>query len=59
MKAAAARAVPENLSSFIARGLASRDAAHASGRYVTATTVVGKLARRLKKNARKKAAIAK
>lgn len=55
---AAARAVPESLSGFIARGLASREAAQASGRYVMATTVVGKLARRLK-NAREKAVIAK
>lgn len=58
MKAAAARAVRETLSGFVVRGLASRDAAYASGRYITATAVVGKLARRLK-NARKKAAIAK
>jgi len=43
---------------FIARGLASRDAAQASGRYVKAATVLGKLERRLK-NARKKAAIVK
>lgn len=43
---------------FIARGLASRDAARASGRYVKAATVLGKLERRLK-SARKKAAIAK
>lgn len=58
MKAAAARAVRETLSGFAARGLASRDAAQASGRYVKATTVVGKLARRLK-SAREKAASAK
>ena len=43
---------------FVARGLASRDAASASGRYVKAGTVLGKLERRLK-TARKKAAIAK
>ena len=43
---------------FIARGLASRDAARTSGRYVTAATVLGKLDRRLK-SARKKAANAK
>jgi predicted transcriptional regulator len=43
---------------FIARGLASRDAARASGRYVKASTVLGKLNRRLA-NARKKAAIGK
>ena len=43
---------------FVARGLASRDAARASGRYVKAATVLGKLNRRLM-NARKKAAIAK
>jgi predicted transcriptional regulator len=43
---------------FIARGLASRDAAQASGRYVKAATVLGKLERRMK-NARKKAAIVK
>lgn len=43
---------------FIARGLASRDAARASGRYVKAATVLGKLERRLK-SARKKVAIAK
>ena len=43
---------------FIARGLASRDAAQASGRYVKAAAVLGKLERRLK-NARKKAAIVK
>lgn len=43
---------------FIARGLASRDAARTSGRYVTAATVLGKLDRRLK-SARKKAASAK
>jgi predicted transcriptional regulator len=39
---------------FVARGLASRDSARASGRYVTAAAVLGKLARRLK-SARKKA----
>lgn len=43
---------------FIERGLASRDAARASGRYVTAATVLGKLDRRLK-NARKKSVGAK
>ncbi|MDO8790086.1 MAG: YlcI/YnfO family protein [Sulfuritalea sp.] len=43
---------------FIARGLASRDAALASGRYVKAATVLGKLERRLK-NAHKKAVIVK
>ena len=43
---------------FIARGLASRDAARTSGRYVTAATVLGKLDRLLK-SARKKAASAK
>ena len=42
---------------FVARGLASRDAARASGRYVKAATVLGKLERRLK-NARKKTPIA-
>ncbi|OHC64873.1 MAG: prevent-host-death protein [Rhodocyclales bacterium GWA2_65_19] len=45
-------------SEFIARGLASRDAARASGRYVTAASVLGKLDRRLK-SARKKSAGAK
>ncbi|MDP2826053.1 MAG: YlcI/YnfO family protein [Sulfuritalea sp.] len=40
---------------FVTRGLASRDAARASGRYVKAATVLGKLDRRLM-NARKKAA---
>ena len=40
---------------FISRGLISRDAARASGRYVTAATVLGKLGRRLK-TARKKTA---
>ena len=43
---------------FVARGLASRDAARASGRYITAATVLGKLDRRLK-IARKKSASAK
>ncbi len=43
---------------FVARGLASRDAARASGRYVKAATVLGKLKRRLK-GAQKKAANAK
>jgi predicted transcriptional regulator len=43
---------------FVERGLASRDAARASGRYVTAAAVRGKLDRRLK-SARKKAAIVK
>jgi predicted transcriptional regulator len=43
---------------FVERGLASRDSARASGRYVKAATVLGKLERRLK-NARKKAAIVK
>lgn len=43
---------------FVARGLASRDAARASGRYITAASVLGKLDRRLK-NARKKSAGAK
>lgn len=43
---------------FVARGLASRDAASASGRYVKAATVLGKLERRVK-NARKKTATAK
>ena len=43
---------------FVARGLASRDAARASGRYVKASTVLGKLNRRLT-NAHKKSAAAK
>jgi len=43
---------------FVARGLASRDAARASGRYITAATVLSKLDRRLK-IARKKSASAK
>ena len=43
---------------FIERGLASRDAARASGRYVTAAAVLGKLDRRLK-GARKRMAAAK
>lgn len=43
---------------FVARGIASRDAARASGSYVKASTVLGKLKRRLA-NAHKKAAIAK
>lgn len=43
---------------FVARGLASRDAAQASGSYVKAATVLAKLERRLK-NARKKTTIAK
>lgn len=43
---------------FVARGLASRDAAHASGHYIKAATVLGKLNRRLT-NARKKTAAAK
>jgi len=42
---------------FIARGLASRDAARASGRYVKASAVLGKLKRRLT-SARKKTAAA-
>lgn len=45
-------------SEFVARGLASRDAARASGRYVSAASVLGKLDRRLK-SARKKSAGAK
>ncbi len=43
---------------FIERGLASRDAARTSGRYVKAATVLGKIKRRLAK-ARSTAAIAK
>jgi len=43
---------------FIERGLASRDAARASGRYVKASTVLGKIKRRLA-NARNKPAIVK
>ncbi len=43
---------------FVERGLASRDAARASGRYVKAAGVVGKLERRVKA-ARKKLAGAK
>ena len=43
---------------FVARGLASRDAARASGRYVQAATVLGKLKRRLA-NANKKSAATK
>ena len=43
---------------FVARGLTLRDAARASGRYVKAATVLGKLKRRLK-GAQKKAANAK
>ncbi|MDK9704238.1 MAG: prevent-host-death protein [Sulfuritalea sp.] len=43
---------------FVARGLASRDVARASGRYITAATVLGKLDRRLKV-AHKKSASAK
>ena len=43
---------------FVERGLASRDEARASGRYVAAATVLGKLDRRLK-TARKKVAGAK
>ena len=42
---------------FVARGLASRDAARTSGRYVKASTVLGKLKRRLT-SARKKTAAA-
>jgi predicted transcriptional regulator len=42
---------------FVARGLAARDAARASGRYVKAATVLGKLKRRLTR-ARTKAASA-
>jgi predicted transcriptional regulator len=42
---------------FIERGLASRDAARASGRYVKAATVLAKIKRRLAK-ANKKAAAA-
>lgn len=38
---------------FIARGLASRDAARTSGRYVKASTVLGKLKRRLTSTRRK------
>ncbi len=38
----------ETMSGFIARGLASRDSAHASGRYVKALTVLDKLSRRVK-----------
>lgn len=40
---------------FVARGIASADAARSSGRYVSATAVLGKLDRRLVK-ARRKAA---
>lgn len=40
---------------FVTRGLASRDAARASGRYVKASTVLGKLKRRLT-SAQKKSA---
>jgi hypothetical protein len=58
MKTATTRTDRETLSGFIARGLASRSAAQASGRYVTASTVLGKLEARLK-NAHKKTAIAK
>ncbi len=36
------------MSGFLARGLASRDAAQASGRYVKTATVVGKLKLRVK-----------
>lgn len=43
---------------FVTRGLASREAARTSGRYVKATTVLGKLNRRLMK-ARKKSTIVK
>jgi len=43
---------------FVVRGLASRDKARASGRYVAAATVLGKLDRHLK-IARKKSASAK
>lgn len=43
---------------FIARGIASRDAARASGRYIKVATVLGKLKRRLTK-AHKTAATAK
>lgn len=43
---------------FITRGLASQDAANASGRYVSAATVLGNLKRHLK-NAHKKPAIVK
>ncbi len=42
---------------FVARGLAARDAARASGRYVKAATVLGKIKRRLAK-ARNTTAIA-
>ncbi len=38
----------ETQSGFLARGLASRHAAHASGRYVKAATVLNELTRRLK-----------
>lgn len=58
MKVAAIPADGETLSGFVARGLASRDAANASGRYVKAATVLGKLETRLK-IARRKAATTK
>lgn len=48
----------ETMSGFIARGLASRDSSLASGRYVKAQTVLGKLSRRVK-DACTKAAIGK
>lgn len=38
----------EAMSGFIARGLVSRDAAHASGRYVKTATVGGKQELRVK-----------
>ena len=43
---------------FIERGLAARDAARASGQYVKASTILGKLKRPLT-NARRTTAIAK
>ena len=47
-------AAGETLFDFVARGLASRDEARASGGHVTAASVLGKLDRRLE-GARKKA----
>ncbi|MDP1732841.1 MAG: hypothetical protein Q8L44_00595 [Sulfuritalea sp.] len=58
MKIAAIPTDGETLSGFVARGLASRDAASASGHYVKTGTVLGKLETRLK-IAHKKAATTK
>lgn len=43
---------------FIERGLASGEAARASGKYVSSATVLGKLARRLEKARKARGAVA-